>query len=293
MPRPQAPAVANPEKSAPATHACAFVVECIQRQSRSWLDCWRGNVASSPAEALFRVKLIWILDCGMAHPNIAVMRPESARPLFIMPEKGGTDAIIGTGFIVIDKNELTWLVTAAHTPTMTAQPSLDWSKWPMTLRLTNPDLAGLPLALFHEVAGMRVPLFRFLPNTKGSMADMLALYVPRSMLEATGFDPTSFISFRERMEKPQALGEIIGYGFPRKGETWPYYPPDETKGSLTDTSGIMYQGDLETRVGHSGGPVFTQDGAFVGMMIGSTNEVAQIVPDILLNAFVNGTLQTV
>lgn len=219
------------------------------------------------------------------------MRPETARPLYVLLA-GTSDASIGTGFIVVDEHENTWLVTAAHTPTRQQRPTLDFAQWPSTLHLMNAANGAMPISLFVGTAGRRAPAFRFLPNTMGSMADMLALPLTRSVITAVGFDEASFVSFRQPVRTPQPIGPIIGYGYPHLGMTWPYAPPNRVDGDLIDTSGIMYQGTLQTHVGHSGGPVFTPAGNFVGMMIGSTDGVAQIVPDILLKNFVNGRLRT-
>ncbi|WP_448205316.1 hypothetical protein [Azospirillum sp. sgz302134] len=97
-------------------------------------------------------------------------------------------------------------------------------------------------------------------------------------LDQSFLDNVDIIDCTGRQKDPKPGEAIVGYGFPHKHETWPYATPDCAMGTFERKNGLMYEANLDVLEGHSGGPVFTDSGKFVGMMIGTTGPYARIVP---------------
>ncbi len=134
------------------------------------------------------------------------MAARHARPVYVLPNNGGADAHIGTGFIVVASDLTAWLVTAAHIPTMQNHPTLDFSRWPSGLHFVNHANGAMEASLFHDLGSTRIPTFRFLPGDSGTMADMMALPLPAPFL--AHLDPSTFISFRSAVTQRQPLGPV-------------------------------------------------------------------------------------
>lgn len=117
------------------------------------------------------------------------------------------------------------------------------------------------------------------------MADMMAFH------DAEHGDLLARLaSAYEVITEPDTLSYSEGdrltvYGYPDHGDAWPYSPARIDSGPIIRMNplGPMLEARIDPRQGFSGGPVFTDDGLCVGMMIGSTDGVGRIVPLHVLN----------
>ncbi len=215
----------------------------------------------------------------------------SALATYVQPE-GSDKANIGSSFIVKNATHNYFLVTAAHLPT-NAQPTSDFSKWPEYITVLNAVNSGVRFNLFNYVAETRIPTFKHILADGGRVADIMALpLAPHFVLPRGTFENRYIVDLLQPVTATRGPGKIIGFGYPDRGGTWPYNPADEIHGEFLHLNQSMYEGKLQTCVGHSGGPVFDHTEQFVGMMIGETNGLARIVPDFVISALCDGRITT-
>jgi hypothetical protein len=146
------------------------------------------------------------------------------------------------------------------------------------------QIAQLPPG-FPQPRIPRQPLFRHVPHGD-RLGDVMAIRLNDEIQSIGHFTSDQFVQLSG--DRPSHNGRaIVGYGYPDKGGMWPYSPADEIRGRIIADQNLMYLADLDVIDGHSGGPVFTDDGTFVGMMIGR-NGHAKIVSDRTITDVING-----
>jgi hypothetical protein len=138
------------------------------------------------------------------------------------------------------------------------------------------------------LAGHRVPSFRYIKQGD-ALADLIAIELtPSAFVPGAFFAKTRLINCANEIATPTAGQSLVGYGFPHLQETWPSSTPYRVGGTFVHAAaGPMYEATMELQVGHSGGPVLTDTGKLVGMMIGHTNGKARIVPASSICTLVN------
>jgi hypothetical protein len=130
---------------------------------------------------------------------------------------------------------------------------------------------------------IRAPLFSYVEDAAGSMADMMALYGLNHMATISGLRSHFEVVPLIPPSVTLTAGDVLTcYGYPNVADepTWPYVPARSAKGNFLrvgDAAGNMIEASVPTEEGFSGGPVFTEAGVFVGMLIGETSGVARIV----------------
>lgn len=69
--------------------------------------------------------------------------------------------------------------------------------------------------------------------------------------------------------RPNCGEAMVAHGFPDAEQYWPYWPPKTASGIITQSPKTrIMQSTAPSLVGFSGGPVFGENGSFVGMTIG-------------------------
>lgn len=166
----------------------------------------------------------------------------------------------------MDKNTRLFLVTAAHV-LVEAQPTNDWTVWPAALWIFRPD-RYVPVQLFDEAGPGRTPRFIHAAREGGFLQDFLAIELDRRQL-APGQVLDCFLTVPAERVRLASPGEIVtGYGYPDLGERWPASEADKFTGLFSGYGGLLAEADAAVLKGHSGGPVFLADGAWLGMTIG-------------------------
>jgi hypothetical protein len=183
---------------------------------------------------------------------------------------------IGSGFIVAEGGHR--LITAVHTAQL-SQPTSQWVDWPLNLSIfVRPDDAvAEPMFLGSAV---RIPRFRYRHGESWPSIDD-AIVLPIKPETHTRLTVTLTVVQLSTANHSLEIGQILtGYGFPDLSveAKWPYDPPSTTSGIYLGMRGPLISAKLPITHGFSGGPVFDEDERFVGMMIGSTNGVTDIVP---------------
>lgn len=205
------------------------------------------------------------------------------------PQPDG-DWAIGTGFLGRLAGELA-LFTAAHFPT-NAQPVADanWTGWPSSVVAHLDDVETLQLSLFVEAAGLRTPLFRFKRATddRKKLADMMAFRGPAyaEVLRVLGarYEPVQLVPSGDWSI---TIGDSLHcFGYPDRGGTtsWPYTPASTASGPILGLAegGMVLEARCNATKGFSGGPVFDDQAAFVGMIIGDTDDRSRIISGVTL-----------
>lgn len=189
----------------------------------------------------------------------------------------GEAVFTGTAFLIRIPECGLALVTCAHLP-IKMQPHTDFQLWPNSITLFN--LPETRRVLLFDTEASRVPAFKFFQDRfTGTMSDVIVFpQAQMQELDPSFIESVQIIDCTKPPADPKPDEPICGYGFPDKHEIWPYAPPDCVEGTFKHRNVLMYEADLDLKVGHSGGPVFTQSGQFVGMMIGTTGPYARIVP---------------
>lgn len=211
----------------------------------------------------------------MAHPIKNVCLPVAA----FKPD--GT-VTVGTGFLMEVRGRR-YFITCGHIAHCANPPSADWSLWTDQIRIfVRPD-AYFEVPLFTTTQGERSPMFHYLKTGNTHIVDAIALELDataqlnRCFFE--GFHVSGPETFQLDVGQP-----VIGYGYPglRHGR-WPYHPPDLTQGSFAGMDAAAIHCNIPIQLGHSGGPLFTEEGYLVGMMIGGFGNAAVIIPRPTLN----------
>jgi Trypsin-like peptidase domain len=204
--------------------------------------------------------------------------------------RGASDGDVhtgGTGFLAIIDGVL-HVMTAAHVLTGLTEQTPDWTTWHDELQIRRgPDADYLEASFpMFEVRNDEVrPLFKYIRDffRPGILVDVLARPVPNEGWVAN-FQHIDLGSGLRRLTPPLLEEELIAWGYPVVEGSQPAraaiqggvvsLPLDNVPDALRATLG--------SEIGHSGAPVFTALGAFVGMLTGSTDSVEVILPPGLL-----------
>lgn len=189
----------------------------------------------------------------------------------------GVNANVGTAFIVATQGKR-YIVTAAHIGQQ-RQPTQAWDTWPEAFKIFPFDTASVSVPLFTDTDGGRKPRFYFAEgNTPGSLADLLVLDLD-DIPECAAFMQARSVQGDLPVREPAPGEPITVSGFPGlKDDRWPYAPPSTATGPYVGVIDTLYAARIPVEVGHSGGPVTTQAGDVIGMLIGSTDDTSRIVP---------------
>lgn len=172
------------------------------------------------------------------------------------------------------------MYTGAHVPVGTQPRATDgWVGWPTAVHVWQSPTRPLEMKMFAMTIPV-TPLFSFFLNPQPllgssllppSMADLIALKAPQhaSVLHALAevFDEVNL----DDEVLPEAGAPLIGFGYPDLGgdAKWPYEDASTAMGEFLRAEGGLVRAKMPLDDGFSGGPVFSEDGAFVGMMIGT------------------------
>lgn len=193
----------------------------------------------------------------------------------LMALKYGTDDkwVVGSGFLARINGEI-FLVTVAHLGDPELAPRADWSLWPDNIFLTDTvdmdEEDGLPkriekFDLFIEGhKGKRVPRFKYLLRQErpGTMADLILLPLQsddRIMKMYSCFDLPADIGAHEPDAEVTQLSRRRNK-FPALSVT-----THKSKEQAGPARFMFPEGEK----GDSGGPVISSTGLFLGMNIGS------------------------
>lgn len=202
----------------------------------------------------------------------------SAIPIAV---QDGQDYGVGTAF-VLTRDGQEFLTTAAHVFTHERSSSTRWNEWPESLFIcTAADTQAAVVASVevfdHDADGNRFPRFHYLhhPQTAMHMIDLI-------MIPLVGDEPWASQFMRIDLQKTSlpTSGDIVtGWGYKSSNPEWP---------SLTSIRGPVIQAldrglalltvQMVSEDGISGGPVFTVEGNFAGMVVGQDESVAQVIP---------------
>lgn len=192
----------------------------------------------------------------------------------------------GTGFLGRRHTGQVGLFTAAHVPTK-AQPihTENWVGWPNSIHAFTSPSNAIEVPLFSATGE---PLFAYLEGTGGQLADMMGFLGPTYDGVITALQAQYEVV---DLENPTAWSLATGQqltclGYPLLGADakWPYLPASSRTGPFRGVrEGPMFEADIETGEGFSGGPVSkADDGILVGMLIGNSDGLARVVPGGLL-----------
>ena len=178
------------------------------------------------------------------------------------------DHAIGTMFLV--RHGGLFLVGAAHSPTR-LQPHRRWAEWPSEFQFWVSPTENISLPLF-TADFLRVPLFRFerRDDFSDNLQDMMALPVSEAQ-----FGHLPSINLASGADTVAVGTPVAVYGFPDRPELpkWPYAPAKVATGIVQSVEPhLVFCGNMASEVGHSGGPVFADDGRLVGMLIGHEHD---------------------
>ena len=192
---------------------------------------------------------------------------------------------IGTAFLVRRHGEV-GLVTAAHVPIgMRPFATGGWVGWPHEL-LSVPDPTGSvqPLQMFDQPQGVRTPAFSysFRNETTGWLHDMIGFFGPAHEDAITALRNVFDVVDLDMESTEPAKGTVVtALGYPDRGgaTVWPYGSPRRSSGPVER---VAEDGLLEAAFtpgdGLAGGPVVTDKGDFVGMVVGTRDRSARIQP---------------
>lgn len=210
----------------------------------------------------------------------------------------GTELTGGSGFLAEVDGE-TFLVTVAHHATGLNRNPEDWAT--RTPRVHVPmgpapapgapiPVHSSPIELFdYTEGGTRVPRFRYVrPSwTPGFMTDVILRPLHASWDSAANF---SVVHLNGGDGGPTPGQSANAWGYPVDVVTaWPRRTA--THGPVVALSGrgpALLLIDMKVNEGFSGAPVFVDDGRFVGMVIGETDDGAShaqiLTPGIIRSA---------
>lgn len=214
------------------------------------------------------------------------MTPKSA--IAVATRQPDDQLAIGTAFLM--RRSGLWLVSCAHIG-QNRHPTPDWSTWASELSIFPTEASRCNMPMFAVANDVRTPTFRFRLQEDGFLADMIALRLIEEVVAPGGLLEHFCVIEPKTFQIAPALGEpLIGYGFPDRPElsSWPYYPADETAGTFARQNKAMFESLQPVQKGHSGGPVWSAEGKFVGMMIGTTDEYTRIVPAVVIAMLLQG-----
>jgi hypothetical protein len=188
----------------------------------------------------------------------------------------------GSGFLAWLQGE-TLLVTVAHHATGLNSNTDVWADWMPRLHVPMGPAPSpgqpipvhpSPIELFELTAeGKRVPRFRYVrpAGTPGFVADVIAVPV-QDTWDWTANVPV--IDLDAIDGGPSTGQSAVVWGFPvGVGDQWP--SRRSVSGPTVGLSGpgpALLLIDMQVTVGFSGAPVFVDDGRFVGMAIGESND---------------------
>ena len=175
---------------------------------------------------------------------------------------------IGAGFL-IKKAQRLWLITAAHVPT-NSQPVSDWANWPENIYVWVTPSTCEVLPLFIVEGSIRKPNFLSISSSGNRIHDFMALPImPSDAHEREGLLSQFHVVRNRPLGDPVKGTLVVGFGFPFVSEKWPSAEPHRFDGRFLYRGGMVSRIRAEVKKGHSGGPVFTERGVFLGMTIGS------------------------
>lgn len=207
--------------------------------------------------------------------------PNSAIPVYVPKSDRITN--IGTGFLARRRGEV-GLVTAAHVPTgLRPFATGGWVGWPHEL-LTVPDPTGPaePVQLFDSTQGVRAPAFSYAVRNEatGWLHDMLGFFGPEHEGAITALQEVfEVIDLETETPEPTKGTVLTAVGYPDRGGAtkWPYGSPRRISGPVERIADDgLVEAAFTPSDGLLGGPVFTDNGDFVGMVVGTNGRAARI-----------------
>jgi hypothetical protein len=197
-----------------------------------------------------------------------------AIPLYVPKSERVTH--IGTGFLASRRGEV-GLMTAAHVP-IGIKPfaTSGWVGWPHEI-LSVPDPTGSaqPVQMFDPEQSLRAPAFSYSVRSEvtGYLHDMMGFFGPLHDPAITALQAVyDVIDLEAESPEPSKGTVLTALGYPDRGGAtmWPYSSPRKSSGGFERVAddGLL-EAALSVTGGFHGGPVFTDKGEFVGMVVGA------------------------
>lgn len=193
----------------------------------------------------------------------------------------GPNYAVGSGFIG-KRGDRVAFYTAAHN---VADGTINGRTWPIDdWKWLIPELpvytsaasspACLAIQIYTSDSGKKEPLFNWREPVPGSVRDALKFDTSQihPLLEAC-LDEFDVVDLDVAAADPNPSDEVTCVGFPwPEGDgpaSWPYFPPARESGPFLRVECEHILADFVGKKGFSGGPAFTGDGLFVGMVVGA------------------------
>lgn len=211
-----------------------------------------------------------------ASPNIK----DYVIPLLLETEGGcvGGSAFLGS------LGDDVYLVTAAHSATMLSSSPIRWDEWSPRVTVCAIDggaREAFSVELFRtDSFGSRAPKFHYVnhPALSRHVVDLMLVPVNEQLHRLSRYPRINL----EISAPPKVLDIVTTWGFPTEVDVWPTH--QSTSGPAqhvpSDIPELLFVA-MPSEVGYSGAPAFSSEGAFVGMVIGKTDDefhAAQVIP---------------
>jgi len=198
---------------------------------------------------------------------------------------GESDAKAGVSFVVVDVNNVHWLILPAHMGSSDPEPvcTYDFSRWNRQVVIRTSPNTHKAYNLFSADGA---PIFNF--AGKNGMSDVIAIQLPERLFSPDGdFAGISCLSLGDG-PSPSA-GPIVVSGFPGQRPDEDYRGPEKATGEILDEYTGTFDRPTADRFGFSGSPVIATDSDdLFGMFIGAAAGRMAVIPAAYIRDVIYG-----